>query len=483
MILSIAGCTGTGIVSGQDLSTFIDRTKGFDIEAAIGKRIDTSHFVLMDTLPSSMFIPDRAEIIIYDAAAGGAVTDPTWAISAYNTQRNGAGSEVTSASPAAWTPRMFGGYVATPEYSADDGAQRYINVACQDYTTRLRTTVTNMAFAAGGTDQTMIKQLFARYRPDYNTANISLILSAFPAVTYPVHTLEQCLERIIKVTRGYYRADYYKQMWYGIVGQQTAPFNLSDVPNYTTTFPTEGISYTPDGSGLANRVWVLGSTYLSQVQAYQVPPALVNGANFQFPLPGNPEATGMTITVAGAGQGTIGIAPADGDVTTPSGFKYNTLIQHSPATVSFKTPPGSGQAVIITGQFRYPLVQVVTDATLIAATNGIIFEAIIRDKRINDASLAKQVGLAFLKNQGSTLKGGTCTIRTRQVGGILLQPGHVITIKNDVLFRNVVKDANGNPTTTAVVIVTQLRTQLDDDSIQPYKIEVSFADRNVSGGY
>jgi hypothetical protein len=884
MILSVAGVTGTGIVPGQDLSGFIDRTEGFDIESAVGKRIDTSDFVLMDTLPSSMAIPDKAEIIIYDAPpnmlswaaailslqpaayyrlndtiatardwsankmdaaltggytqgqAGGLgdgtaatlfngttgtatsptsptwnpsgnnpftfgalvkptvlnattqrimgrepagnhgvilfvgsdnswrvlrgdsaagidqpkgsinpvagqfafvcavydgtrltvwvngvkgtpatssrladtqtaaiqighltgggsggmtvdeafflnyaltdaqmvalsglvatatadtqVVDPPWAISAYNTWRNGAGTESTSATAANWTPRLFGGYVATPKYT-HDGPQRYIGLASQDYTVRLRTTVANMAFANGTSDQAIIKQIFARYRPDYDTTHVDQVLAAFPAITYPVHTLEQCLERIIKVTRAYYRADYFKQLWYSIVGQQTAPFNLSDFPdnggllyanggfedadpldatlplgwsrlnsvgtgtatrdntaahggtysmaltnpasanygaifnkqglavspgdvlsislwlkasvagrvfgpvrvtfanpgaivqptgiasaqpsgqagiavvdtNFTPTaafalytvnvtvpngyawafielygngstawpttfnvddfsvtrplptFPTEGLSYTPDGSGLANRVWVIGSTYLSAQQVYQVPPALVNGVNYQFPLPGNPELTGMSVTVAGVDQGQIGVAPGDGDIAMPSGFKYNAIIQHNPALIAFKVPPTAGQAVAVTGQFRYPLVQVVTDSGLIAAANGVIFEAIVRDKRINDLTLAKSVGQAFLKNQGSTLKGGSCEIRTRAAGGVLLQPGHQITIKNDVLFRNLLKDAAGLPTTTAVVIVTQLRTVLDDDTVQPYKVQVSFADRNVSGGY
>jgi hypothetical protein len=1052
LILSIAGVTGDGVVGGQDLSGFIDRSQSFDIESAVGKRIDTSDFVLMDTLPSSLSIPDKAEIIIYDVAnnpfaswaaavlalkpaayyrlndagttardwsgngntgtlaggitkgvAGGLsdgdtamafdgstgmissptsptwnpsgnnpftiaalvkpnavnattqrllgrepatnhgaflflgldnhwrvlrgdsaagidqpsvatvtpqvgvyhflvatydgatltiwangikgtptastrlvdvgtsaitigktgiggnpgitvdeaiflnyaltdaqvqalsalvstsvtdpqVTDPPWAVSAYNTWRNGAGNESTSSTAANWTSRLFGGYVATPKYTSD-GAQRYIGLASQDYTVRLRTTVANMAFANGISDQTIIRQIFARYRPDYDTTHVDQVLAAFPAITYPVHTLEQCLERIIKVTRGYYRADYFKQLWYGVAGQQVAPFNLSDIPDYnlpmlpsvgfetvdpndptmpfnwsrantqspsmprldeaaaggdfeeaTTTgvqvywamvaagewamvtgagdfkngvsavkctrtnlgpnnwntlksqvyipvvvgqsytmsvwhkqnagaqsghakinwydvnlvflsssfttsttglvanytqksvtavapanaafakiellagwwdgvtgtdaqvwfddcrfavaasiaahagshgmamdnpqsgkyagmfskrgfrvspgellnlsiwlkattaarsfgpfrlvfgtpdgvrtfadgsavsqpsnttgatvvdsffsptaswanytaqvtvpagavwcwvelyangssqaawpttfyvddvavtrpiptFPTEGLNYTPDGSGLANRVWVIGSTYLSAQQVYQVPPALVNGTNYQFPLPGNPELTGMSVTVAGVNQGQIGVAPGDGDIAMPSGFKYNAIIQHNPALIAFKTPPSVGQAVAVTGQFRYPLVQVVTDSALVAAAGGIVFETVVRDKRINDLGLAKSVGQSFLKNQGSTLKGGSCEVRNRGVAGVLLQPGHMITIKNDVLFRNLLKDAAGLPTTTAVVIVTQLRTVLDDDTVQPYKVVISFADRNVSGGY
>jgi hypothetical protein len=502
VIVSIAGLSAAPLNLG-DLGLKLERASdktGFSVEAQIGKRMDLCSFTLQDTIPGTLAIPDRAEVIVYDAVANANVVDPPSAISAYNSFKNGLGTEHTDSNPVNWTPRLFAGYCATPKYTVE-GPQRYVEVTSQDYTYRLRSTVVNQAFASGGSDQFIIQTLGARYRSDFDYSQVLVVSAAFPAISFPVHTFEQFMERIIKVSRAIYRVDYYKRMSYGLAGQFNAPINFSDVPDFASTFPTEGLMYQPDGSGLVNKVWVIGSTFLSNPQGYVIPPSLVNGTNFQFPLPGDPEPVGMSCTVAGVDQGHVGIAPGDGDVTTPASLKYNVTIQHAPATVTFKAPPGAGVAVIVTGQFRYPLVQSVSDPALIAAANGLIFEGVLRDKRINDFTLARQVGAAYLKNQGQTLKGGTFKSKYRAKpylygevlygealyggswSGGILQPGQVVTIKNDALFIGLLKDGAGNPTTTGVMVITKLETSLSDDVNQPYETEVSYADRNVSGGY
>jgi hypothetical protein len=836
VIVSIAGISNAPLNRG-DLSNKLERGgegQGFNVEAQLGSRMDLCTFTLMDEIPGVLAIPDRAEVVIYDAAAGADVIDPPNAISAYNTFRNGAGTEHTDVTAANWTPRLFAGYVATPKYTVE-GPQRYVEITAQDYTFRLRTTVVNQAFSAGQTDRSIIQTLGQRYRSDFDYTNVQTVTASFPSISFPVHTFEQFMQRIVKISRAVYRVDYFKRMFYGLAGQLMAPINFSDqptlgarnptfenadpldgtlpvywgrsevgngtanwysdnvidgyfergslgkeqsvwdipsgeysydsgagpasgrgnallctttrlttgwnhaaaigplgpnaaipvsptktyrfqgwmkvsagakhghikvswwkdaalslissirsldacisydndgtptaldwthgsidlqppadanycyiecmggwwdgvteanarfwfngisfkplvgvpelvleggaslalgqlataldygglwtkngipvvagqvlaisarvratragaaglnygpfrfrltfanvavtavqpsglggvnvvdttytppdtnvhtmtatvtVPNgYTyvfvelyanpavapafpfiifvdkvlvaSTYPTEDLEYTPDGSGLVNKVWVVGDTFLSNQQAYTIPPSLVNGTNFQFPLPGDPEPVGMTITVAGVDQGTIGVAPGDGDISTPSSLRYNTAIQHAPSTVTFKTPPGAGQTVIVTGKFRYPLVQTISDPALIAAAGGLVFEGVLRDKRIDDFQLARNVGQSYLQNQGQTLKGGQFKSKYRSdpATNAILQPGQLLSVKNDALFLGLLKDAGGNPTTTAVVVITKLETSLTDDVDQPYETMVSFADRTVFGGY
>jgi hypothetical protein len=407
------------------------------------------------------------------------VVDPPNAISAYNTYLRGAGNEVTSTTPANWTPRMFAGFSATPAYSMV-GAQRKITVTAQDYTFRLRSTVANMAFVGGLTDAAIITALFSQYRPDVDLSQVQVTVSSMPAISFPVHTLEQFLERIIKISRANYRLDYYKRLFYGPPGFLVAPFGLSDTPNGTTTFGMEKLSYAPDTASLANKAWVVGAKYLSKVQTWQVPPSLVTGSNYQFNLPGDPEQVGMSVTVGGVDQGVIGVVPAAGDFADQSSFKNNVIIQHNPPLMALKVTPASATAVIVTGKFRYPLITVVSDATLIAATGGKSFETPIRDRRITDLALAQQTGNAFLKNQGAALKGGTVTTRKRSLGGVLLQPGQFLPITHSKLFAGgVLKDAGGNPITSTNFLITKLRYLLDRDSVEPYAVEVSFADRQV----
>jgi subtilisin family serine protease len=478
MILSIAGVQG-----GADLSANVERDTGtFEVDSAVGKRMDTFRCTMFD--PTLVLaVPDRAEIWVYDAPAGGTVVDPPGAISAYNTFLNGA-SPVTDANPLNWTTRLFAGYVATPRYAVI-GPQRFVGIEAQDYTYRLRSTVCNKAYVGALTDKAIIQDIFGVYRKDVDVTNVNVIVSNMPAISFPVHSLEQFMERIIKISRGIYRVDYYKRLFYGAIGQQLAPFGLSDTPNGTTTLGMEEpIGYAPDGTGLANQVWVVGARYLSLVQSYQVPPTLINGSNFQFTLPGDPDFTGMTVTVAAVDQGVGGVIPAAGDITSQASYKNSWVIQHLPAILALKTTPTAGQAVIVTGKFRYPLVSKVSAGDLIALTGGNIFESIIRDRRINDLSLAQQVGNAFLRNQGLSMKGGTCTIRKRGQGGAILQPGQQITITHTKLFAGgVLKDGSGNPVTTMNALVTRLRLKLDTDSAEPYAYDNNFADRQIGGGY
>lgn len=479
MIVSIAGITEKGPTLG-DLSGRVDRQAGGSIEATLGNRMDVLTLTLMDFMPPQLAIPDRGEIVIYDAAPGAAVTDPPNAISAWNTYLNGAGHEVTSNTPSQWTARLFAGYIAKPIYSLD-GAQRYVQVTAQDYTYRLRTTIANTSFQAGQTDQAIIQSLFTRYRPDIDTSNVQVVTSNFPAISFPAHSLEQFLQRIVKVSRASYRVDYYKRLFYGVLGFLIAPINFSDHPDFSSTFPVEGLTYEPDGTGLVDKVWVIGGSFLSGQQAYQIPVTLVNGSNYQFPLPGDPDTTGLTVTVGGTDQGTVGVAPGAGDPTSQASFKNNALVQHTPPVVMLKTTPPNGTTVIVTAKFKFPLIQTVSDPALIAAMNGLIFERVIRDKRINDLTLAQQVGTAFLKSQGQTLKGGQFLSKWRASPstGALLTPGQQATIRNDIIYAGLLPGGS----TTNTIIITKMLTKLSEDINQPWEVEVNYADRSVAGGY
>jgi hypothetical protein len=571
-----------------------------------------------------------------------------------------------------------------------DGGQRMIEVQAQDYTTRLRTTIANRAYVSGNSDQFVVKDIFKTYRPDFDTANVQQIVASMPAISFPVHSLEQFMQRIVKVTRGVYRVDYYKRLFYGAIGQIVAPFNLSDlgtsyaadtlarspqgywrlndtgataadlsgngntgtlngtitksvagatsdgdtamtfdgatgyigvadaaglhpatitveawiyptanqvgnfvnkdgnseyrarinalkvefldrggtnlvvsattlslntwyhvvcvgsssglriyingkldasnavafgggggttqlqigantgfgeyfpgridevaIYNYAltadqvavrysmraatalgTTFGYENAKYSPDVTSLADKVWVVGHSFLSQQQSYTVPAALVNGSAFQFPLPGSAtKADIISVTVGGVGQ-TIGQAPGDGDITTPNTFKFQCLVQPSPAIMAFQTPPLNGTAVVVTGKFRYPLIQTYADPSLVAQAGGLIFEAVVRDKRIRDLALAQTVAKAFLQNQGLAMKGMTTTIMRRGLGSSLIQPSQIINVTGASLFTGL-----GGPTLSFLITRVRLVLDAESDLDNPYRVELEMVDRPIHGGY
>lgn len=241
MIVCIAGLLNEW--GGSDLSPYIDRQATFNVNAAIGARLDTLTFTLYDKL-CTLVVPARAEIIVYDAPGIGQVggVAQTWL-------RGSApivDPPVTPpfGSPSLWTPRLFGGYASSCGYTLN-GAERSIVVHAQDYTIRNKTTVVNKAYAPGDvghslgwTDDQIIKDLFAAYRPDIDTANVTTAFTTpgtvMPIISFPTHTLEQFFQRVLKVTQGWFRIDYYKRLFYGGVGSgpgSYAPFALSDTPS------------------------------------------------------------------------------------------------------------------------------------------------------------------------------------------------------------------------------------------------------------
>ncbi len=507
------------LLGGADISESVERDSQFSVEATFGARMDILNCNIFDP-DLTLALPDRREIVVYDTpsqadiARGapytyGGVVDPPWAVSAYNTWANGPGHEVTSRDPTQWTPRLFAGYLATPQYTMTS-TERSIAVTAQDYTYRLRSTICNQAFPAGLTDQAIVQTIFKTYRGDFNRDNVLSTFSSMPAISFPVHSLEQFMQRVTKITRAIYRVDYYKQLWYGPIGQFPAPFNLAETPDPEngpfSTPPNVGFEqglYTPDAAALADRVWVVGRDYQSNQQTYDIPAVLVDGAggvggtgHFQYVLPGS--ATKADIVSVQVGSGTVwtvalktvGEAPQDGDITDQSTFKTPVIFQPTPPTVAFKVTPQAGQLVRIVGKFRYPLIVTIADATLVEEVGGLYFDAVVRDKRIRDLVLAQHVGRAYLANQGNTLKGMTGTVMTREVGGVNLAPAQTIMVDAPLLFRGLGEwDArhtfmfpgSDNPRT---FLVSRTTLTLDDqnDLQHPYRIEFEFADHMSTGG-
>jgi hypothetical protein len=480
------------MLSGADLSPHVERDASFSIEATFGARMDVLSMTMHDPL-LTLALPDRREIVIYDApsaqdiaqgASGSSdVVDPPWAVSSYNTFLHGSGHERTSTDPTQWTPRLFAGYLATPQYKMN-GVERSLDVTAQDFTYRLRSTVVNEAFQAGLTDQTIVKTIFATYRPDFNTDNVTETFHVMPAISFPVHSMEQFMQRTTKITRAVYRVDYFKRLWYGPIGQFTAPFVLAESPDNPGATPSvpprvgfENAMFSPDAAALSDRVWVVGRDFQSATQTYDIPDALVDGTHFQFVLPGSATKHDIVSVKVGGVLKSFGEAPTDGDITDQSTFKFDVIFQPTPPTVAYKVTPAAHTVLEIIGKFRYPLIQIFTDPALVADVGGLFFDAVVRDKRIRDLVLAQNVGKAYLANQGITLKGMTCTVMTRGVGGVNIAPAQTIQVDAPLLF-------TGMPPNPKTFIVSRTLTTLDDqnDLQHPYRVELEFADHMTTGG-
>lgn len=497
------------LFGGADISDHVERDSKFSVEATFGSRMDILSCVIHD--PDLTYaMPDRREIIVYDTQAmweggTGDVVDPPWAISAYNILHNGPGPAITSIDSTTWTPRLFAGYLATPEYQMSS-TERMITISAQDYTYRLRSTIINQHTDAGLTDQAVVRAIFATARPDFNTDNVAETFSTMPALSFPVSSLEQLLQRIIKLTRAVYRVDYYKCLWYGPISQFVAPFSLAEAPDDgredlydefrydeitydddIARFGFEQAVYSPDAASLSDRVWVVGKDFMPLPQTYDIQSFLVDGATYQFSIPGAAiPAQIVSVTVNGVAQ-TFG---ADGDITDQSTFLEDVLVAINPPLIAFKVTPTAGQTIEIIADFQAPLVLPVEDASLLADTGGLLFDAIVRSKAIRDITTAREVGAAYLAAQGTALKGLTCTVMQRgwtpagRSTILNLAPGQTIDVTAPMLFAGLCTTDELAAGSTKTFVVTRATSILDDqnDLQHPYRVELELADRISTGG-
>ncbi len=457
-----------------------------------------------------------------------------------------------------------------------------------------------------GPDADMIKSLFATYRPDIDTSGVQVAKADFPAIQFQIESLEQCMQRIIHISKGVYRIDYFKRLayagtqlqvvpqvmlpfdslegatelsvegdgdfaeaggyyqgdsgrywprdvyvalwtdindnpgetsqaiiyWrgpggsasspvilepgelrrvlcpvagdvymrvvmvggggpiYGLAFEEIvthrpltdAPFSISDEPDYATSFPCEALSYTPDGTGLINAQWVVGSAHaLVDSESFTIPVGTVDGTNWLFPLPGVPnQQSGISVTINGGAPITdVGAVTVTGELMKPAAFLNPLVVLHNPPILAFKTPPPAGATVVVTGKYTHALISLARSSTLIAAAGGELFEGIYRDRRITDLATAHAVGTTNLSTYGTSIGHGTMTIRKRELRGKALEPGQRIAITNAKLFANIHDPTHHLVENTLMALVSRITTKLIEDINEPYELEVEFTDRTV----
>jgi streptogramin lyase len=188
-----------------------------------------------------------------------------------------------------------------------------------------------------------------------DTSQVEEIFGLLPPISFPQHTIEQFMQRVVKITNATYRVDYYKRMEYLTLGTIPAPFAFSIQPNFglfllpgeLPTFPGEQWEGGHDETELINRVWVVGASFVGTAQTYVVSPP-PNGVQWIFQLPAKMKSiTTATVTVNGVDLGMPGTLGTDGTLEpgTQSTWTAPVLIGTGgigqPPTLAFQTPPAA----------------------------------------------------------------------------------------------------------------------------------------------
>jgi hypothetical protein len=330
---------------------------------------------------------------------------------------------------------VFGGYATkftdTSTSILGKTTQNFTTVEGIDYSTSLQRTLVNEVFSAQ-TDIQIIRYIITKYAGWINLQ----YLPANPAYTFPIknfrnQTVEQVLQTIGGITGYLVYVDYLKNLHYvAPTVASSAPFSLSDQPNFYNTFPHSVAEYLVDDTSAINRVFFYGGTKLSNDFTQDVSP-MANGNNtiFQFAYYPTYSSDGKYhVTLNGAEQ-VVGSANSQGLANTliSKGGTAQVLVDPGSKTVTFDVAPATGSTIHLLYRYSYPLSLMLTDENSHKFFGNPYLDGSIDDNTIFDLTTAIQRCKVLLSQQNFGLV--SLKVDTYKAG---IQAGMIIHVKNSL---------------------------------------------------
>jgi hypothetical protein len=310
---------------------------------------------------------------------------------------------------------IFGGY-ATGLDDKTDKKTVYVQVDCTDYWQHLTSVVVNEVYD-GQNDIFIINDLLNKYAPWIDRS----LLGTTPHYTfgpenYQHFTLQKALQRVADKVGFSIWIDPYKKIHYiNPIQASTAPFGLSDTPDFSTSFQLNVSEFTIDDTAIINRVYFYGGKHLSGdiVQDLSVQ---CNGVNTLFTLAYYPHkaADGKFHLIVnsvdhhtGAG-GDIGFVGGitNADKLVHDGGTAYALLNIDAHTIEWNVAPAGGASVQFKYRHEVPLVVVLIDQNSVAyfgmymdgpISDQSVFDTPTAIKRCQTLLLEQSFGLTHLK--------------------------------------------------------------------------------------
>lgn len=299
--------------------------------------------------------------------------------------------------------RIFGGY-ASDLQDKTEYTQIKTQVTCSDYWQDLARVVVNQIYTSEYDDQ-IISALFSGYAP-------TIDLSAWtPSHTYlftkiylRAKTLQDSLQMIADTTGFDVWIDAYKKFQYKSPSDSgTAPFAVSDSPNFSSSYPLAVTKYEKDDTAIINRVYFYGGKDQSSDYTQDLGPQ-ANGSNNTFVLAYYPRASsdGNVDFYIGGVLMAMGVAFGTGAANTlimNGGTAQAILNSSSQAiTVDNSVIPAAGTSVKCKYRYEIPLTVMTTNQASYQYF-GRWFDGTISDTTVQDKNTAIQRAKILLLEQ------------------------------------------------------------------------------------
>jgi hypothetical protein len=333
--------------------------------------------------------------------------------------------------------KLFGGYVQQGAVKSFAGGTR-LDISplhCADYSCLFDHIRIKKSYAPVNstiTDRAIIQDLLSTYCSVIDTSTYVQAVNSYPRISFSSNTLRAILDQLASAANGYWYVDYNKKLHFGLSENNPAPFAISDVLSHQdllTVFPLGSFVHNIDGTGIVNRVEVVGGNYLSANQTIYV---AGTGQSNIAPL-------GLSLHEQ-TGQSQIQVWRNDGTQATPvwTAMTVLTTLSVTPTgnQVLFdfnnKTLqqsavwPNLTNAIKINCRYEVPLDDRFTDQNSVALYNLPCFlDGEIDNANITDKTTSKLIASGFLKGNSMGLKSYGCTVW--QPG---LRSGMTITVEN-----------------------------------------------------
>jgi hypothetical protein len=327
---------------------------------------------------------------------------------------------------------IFGGYASQFE-DATDALTVKTKVTCHDYWQDLDRVQVNEVYT-GRTDVYIIRDIVTKYAPWIDLSGVPATGSyTFPKRFIRAQSVREAIQKICNVTGFVVWVDPSKVMYYiSATSATSAPFGLSDDPDFISLHPCDILNYEVDDNAIINRVYFYGGQKVSDDFTQDLS-VQANGSNKVFLLAYYPENTG---------DGKVHVLKNGVELTVGSPFKTandgaasklisdggtaDVLIDKDAETLTFDTAPLDTDTLIAIYRYRTPLVVVLSDSDSFKFF-GRYYDGKLSDKDVFDAEVAISRCRVLLAQQSF----GLTTLQVQcWKGGI--QAGQLLDVANSV---------------------------------------------------
>jgi hypothetical protein len=344
--------------------------------------------------------------------------------------------------------KVFGGY-ATKYTDATEKKVVWTKVECNDFWQFMDRIIINEIYD-GMTDQFIINDLLTKYAAWIDRSLLpSYALYTFGPIKFRHVSLQQALQKVTDTTGNQmYVTPDYKIHYESPTQAQTAPFSLSDTPDFRSTFNHAVTDYETDDNAAINRVFFFGGNQPTTTDFVQDLSVFVNGSNTVFPLNYRPRKAGdgvihLTVNGVDVNWGYV-LSSGASNTYISQGGTAKALLDSSAKVWRFdpSSPPSLGTTVTCTYRYEIPLTVALTEQRSVAKF-GMFLDGYIEDSNVFDSQTAVQRCRILLLEQAYGLT--SLKVKCWKAG---LQPGMLLPVKNTIKGINdtfIIQEVSASP--------------------------------------